>query len=89
MKHNGKVVAIKIGKNTTRETDNAQIEAKFLKRIAANDPEKHRMIRIVESFFFRRHFLIVTEMLDVNLYEYIKQRSYKGLEREQLRRVAT
>lgn len=58
-------------------------------RIAANDPDKHRMIRIVESFFFRRHFLIVTEMLDINLYEFIKKRSYKGMQREQLRRVAT
>ena len=89
MKHIGKMVAIKIGKSLKSDIDNAQIESKFLMRIGSKDPDKHRMIRILDSFFFRRHFLIVTEVLDMNLYEYIKGQQYRGMERGQLRRVAT
>ena len=89
MKHIGKMVAIKIGKSSKSDIDNAQIESKFLMRIGSKDPDKHRMIRILDSFFFRRHFLIVTEVLDMNLYEYIKGQQYRGMERGQLRRVAT
>ena len=82
MKHIGKMVAIKVGKNTKTDIDNAQIESKFLMRIGAKEPDKHRMIRTYESFFFRKHYLIVTEVLDMNLYEYIKGRQYQGMEKE-------
>ena len=89
MKYVGKVVAIKIGKNSKSDIDNAQIESRFLQKIGSQDPDKHRIIKIVDSLFFRRHYLIVTEVLDINLYEYLKGRNYVGMEKELLRKVAT
>ena len=79
MKENGRIVAIKISKNTKQDTENAQIEAKILERLSRDEPDKHRLIKIYDSFFFRRHFLIVTEMLDINLFSYTKKPTFEGM----------
>lgn len=73
MKCDGRVVAIKISKAERSETDNAEIEAKLLRRIARKEPAKHNLIEVFDSFMFRHHFCIVTELCDINLYSYITQ----------------
>ena len=73
MKDHGKEVAIKISKNSENDTSNAQLETRFLSKILASEPDKHRLLKIYDSFFFRQHYLIVTEMLDIDLYSYIKR----------------
>ena len=72
MKDCGKALAIKISKSKKQETDNARVEAKLLKRILGKDPDKHHIVKMFDSFYFRRHFIIVFELLDMNLYRYIK-----------------
>ncbi len=71
MKEAGRLVAIKISKNETGETENAQIEAKILMRIHAREPDKHGLVKIASRFFFRKHYFIVTEILDINLYQFL------------------
>ena len=38
-----------------------------------------------DSFYFRRHFIIVFELLDLNLYKYIKQPGFRGMNKDLLR----
>jgi len=68
MKENGRMVAIKISKAEQSETENAQIEAKFLTKIANRNPDRYSLVKAYDRFFFRHHFFIVTELLDINLY---------------------
>ena len=41
-----------------------------------------------DSFYFRRHFLIVTEMMDLNLYSYLKQNNFKAVNTALLKRIS-
>ena len=63
---------MKLSKNRKQETDNAMVEAKILKRILGKDPDKYGIVKMSDSFPFRRHYVIVFELLDMNLYKYIK-----------------
>lgn len=51
------------------------------------DPEnKHSMINFVQSFYFRGHLCISTELLGMNLYEFIKAHEFKGFSLRLIRR---
>ncbi|BGP14545.1 serine/threonine protein kinase, CMGC, dual-specificity [Rhodosporidiobolus nylandii] len=78
----GEMVAIKIIRNKKRFHHQALVEIK--------DPdEKHYVIRMVESFTFRGHLCIVTELLSINLYELVKANSFAGFSTTLIRRFAT
>ena len=58
-----------------------------LRRYALQDPdEKHYVIRMVDSFTFRGHLCIVTELLSINLYELVKANSFAGFSTTLIRR---
>jgi dual specificity tyrosine-phosphorylation-regulated kinase 2/3/4 len=53
------------------------------------DPEnKHSMINFTQSFYFRGHLCISTELLGMNLYEFIKAYEFKGFHLTLIRRFA-
>ena len=85
MKDSGRPLAIKLSKNKKKETDNARVEAKLLKRILGKDRDKYGIVKMFDSFYFRRHFCIVFELLDINLYRYIKQPGFRGMNKDLLR----
>jgi len=88
MKERGRSVAVKISKNKKQDIDNASCEAKLLTRINSKDPDKYGIVRMFDSFHFRRHYIIVFELLDMNLYRYIKQPTFRGMNRDLLRQIA-
>ena len=88
MKEGGRSVAVKISKNKKQEVDNAVVEARLLARINSKDPDKYGIVKMLDSFHFRRHYIIVFELLDINLYRYIKQPGFRGMNRDLLRQVA-
>ncbi|PQE19163.1 dual specificity kinase pom1 protein [Rutstroemia sp. NJR-2017a BBW] len=52
-----------------------------------DDPKnKHSMVNFVQSFYFRGHLCISTELLDMNLYELIKSNSFRGFSLKIVRR---
>ena len=53
MKDSGRPLAIKLSKNKKKETDNARVEAKLLKRILGKDPDKCGIVKMFDSFYFR------------------------------------
>ena len=65
------------------------MEAKLLKKILGKNPDKWGIVRMYESFFFRHHFIIVFELLDINMYKYIKQPDFRGMDKGLLRTLAT
>jgi len=69
--------ALKILRNKKRLYKQGLIENKILEILRENDPEdKKNIIRVRESFVFRKHLILVFEMLSMNLYEFIKMNNF-------------
>ncbi|GEM06822.1 dual-specificity tyrosine-(Y)-phosphorylation regulated kinase [Rhodotorula toruloides] len=83
----GDMVAVKIIRNKKRFHHQALVEIKVLGNLVKWDPdEKHYVIRMVDSFTFRGHLCIVTELLSINLYELVKANSFAGFSTTLIRR---
>ena len=65
------------------------IESKILFRILSKKGQNFNLLKIYDAFTFRRHFFIVTEMMDINLYDYSKLLNFKPIAKDLLRRIAT
>ena len=82
-------IALKIIKNTKSLSTQAEIEIKILNLINENDPQKnYHLVRIKDSFIFRGHVCIVTELLGVNLYELQKSKSFSSFPSTIIKRYA-
>lgn len=65
------------------------IEAGILQTLKEKDPEdKRNVVRIIDSFVFRKHLVISFEMLSINLYEFIKLNNFQGVSESLVRRFA-
>lgn len=89
--HKNKVmVAIKILKNKKKLFVQGQVEVKILETLRDNDPEdKKNVVRILDNFVFRKHLIISFEILNINLYQFIKANNFKGVSSSLVRRFAT
>ncbi|KAF9405928.1 hypothetical protein BGZ94_003314, partial [Podila epigama] len=86
----GEYVAIKIIRNKMRFHCQAMVEVKILGCLTKWDPEdKHNLIRMTDSFYFRNHLCIATELLSINLYEFIKSNSFNGSSLGLIKRFCT
>lgn len=55
---------MKISRNKKFDVDNAEVEFKILKTLKEKDPtDKHGIVRIMDSFHFRKHVVLVFELL--------------------------
>jgi len=71
------IVALKILRNKKRLYKQGCIEAGILEKLKASDPEdKKNIVRILETFVFRKHLVLSFEMLSMNLYEFIKMNNF-------------
>jgi dual specificity tyrosine-phosphorylation-regulated kinase 2/3/4 len=83
----GGLVAIKIIRNKKRFHQQALVEVNILKKIREWDPHDHySMVSFVQSFYFRGHLCISTELLGMNLYEFIKVHDFRGFSLKLIRR---
>ncbi|CAK7262896.1 serine/threonine protein kinase, CMGC, dual-specificity [Sporothrix epigloea] len=75
----GVLVAVKIIRNKKRFHQQALVEVNILQKLREWDPNnQHSMVNFTHSFYFRGHLCISTELLDMNLYEFIKANSFRG-----------
>ncbi|EED19728.1 protein kinase, putative [Talaromyces stipitatus ATCC 10500] len=75
----GQLVAVKIIRNKKRFHQQALVEVNILQKLKEWDPHrKHSVINFTQSFYFRGHLCISTELLGMNLYEFIKAHNFKG-----------
>ncbi|KAK4153203.1 hypothetical protein C8A00DRAFT_34041 [Chaetomidium leptoderma] len=83
----GVLVAVKIIRNKKRFHQQALVEVNILQKLREWDPQnKHSMVNFTHSFYFRGHLCISTELLDMNLYEFIKSNAFRGFSLKMIRR---
>ncbi|KAK3325229.1 hypothetical protein B0H66DRAFT_547738 [Apodospora peruviana] len=83
----GVLVAVKIIRNKKRFHQQALVEVNILKKLREWDPKnKYSMVNFTHSFYFRSHLCISTELLDMNLYEFIKSNAFRGFSLKLIRR---
>ena len=83
----GLLVAIKIIRNKKRFHQQALVEVDILKKLKEWDPrKKHNVVNFDQSFYFRGHLCISTDLLDMNLYEFIKIHDFRGFSLKLIRR---
>ncbi|CAO3571170.1 unnamed protein product [Mortierella alpina] len=86
----GEYVAIKIIRNKKRFHCQAIVEVKILDNLNKWDPDaKHNLIRMTDNFYFRNHLCIASELLSINLYEFIKSNSFQGFSLGLIKRFCT
>ncbi|KAJ9651572.1 serine/threonine protein kinase, CMGC, dual-specificity [Neophaeococcomyces mojaviensis] len=83
----GLLVAIKIIRNKKRFHQQALVEVDILQKLKEWDPhKKHNVVNFDQSFYFREHLCISTDLLDMNLYEFIKIHDFRGFSLKLIRR---
>lgn len=82
-------VALKILKNQKRLHKQGLIEAGILQSLKERDPDdKRNIVRIIDSFVFRKHLIMTFEVLQMNLYDFLKRNNFAGVSESLVRRFA-
>lgn len=73
-------VAIKIVKNLPAFHSQGLVEVKLLQTLNSKyDSDVYPMVRMLDNFIFRNHLCLIFELLNVSLYELIRQNQFRGL----------
>lgn len=73
------IVAIKILKKHPSYARQGQIEVSILTRLSMENAEEHNFVRAFECFQHKNHTCLVFEMLQQNLYDFLKQNKFTPL----------
>ncbi|XP_027693534.1 homeodomain-interacting protein kinase 3 isoform X6 [Vombatus ursinus] len=73
------IVAIKILKNHPSYARQGQIEVSILSRLSTENADEFNFVRAYECFQHRNHTCLVFEMLEQNLYDFLKQNKFSPL----------
>jgi RIO-like serine/threonine protein kinase len=78
-KRSNEIVAIKILKNHPSYARQGQIEVSILSRLAQENADEYNLVRAYEVFQHKNHTCLVFEMLEQNLYDFLKQNKFSPL----------
>ncbi|XP_026991092.2 homeodomain-interacting protein kinase 3a isoform X1 [Tachysurus fulvidraco] len=81
------IVAVKILKNHPSYARQGQIEVGILARLSSENGNEHNLVRAFECFQHRNHTCLVFEMLEQNLYDFLKQNKFSPLPLKVIRAV--
>ncbi|XP_043928829.1 homeodomain-interacting protein kinase 1 isoform X3 [Protopterus annectens] len=73
------IVAIKILKNHPSYARQGQIEVSILSRLSSENADEYNFVRSYECFQHKNHTCLVFEMLEQNLYDFLKQNKFSPL----------
>ena len=73
------IVAIKILKNHPSYARQGQIEVSILQRLSQENADDYNFVRAFECFLHKNHTCLVFEMLEQNLYDFLKQNKFQPL----------
>lgn len=73
------IVAIKILKNHPSYARQGQIEVSILQRLSQESADDYNFVRAYECFTHKNHTCLVFEMLEQNLYDFIKRNKFSPL----------
>nr|CCA30066.1 hypothetical protein NCLIV_069610 [Neospora caninum Liverpool]CEL71305.1 TPA: hypothetical protein BN1204_069610 [Neospora caninum Liverpool] len=76
----GECVALKIVRNKKHFHVQGCVEVRTLQKLLQSDKDdKGNVIHMKEHFLFRNHLIITFELLNMNLYEFLKRNMFRGL----------
>jgi hypothetical protein len=78
-KRTNEIVAIKILKNHPSYARQGQIEVGILSRLGQENADEYNLVRAYEVFQHKSHTCLVFEMLEQNLYDFLKQNKFSPL----------
>jgi len=78
-KGTNEIVAIKILKNHPSYARQGQIEVSILHRLMQESSDEFNFVRAYECFTHKNHTCLVFEMLEQNLYDFLKQNKFQPL----------
>ncbi|XP_077994181.1 homeodomain-interacting protein kinase 1-like isoform X2 [Glandiceps talaboti] len=81
------IVAIKILKNHPSYARQGQIEVSILARLSAENADEFNFVRAYECFQHKNHTCLVFEMLEQNLYDFLKQSKFSPMPLKYIRPV--
>lgn len=81
------MVAIKILKNHPSYVRQGQVEISILRRLTAENSEAYNFVRALEHFQHKGHTCLVFEMLQQNLYDYLKQSKFSPMPLRRIRPI--
>ena len=80
-KGTGRQAAVKVIKNHPAYFHQAHVEIGILHMLntKCDESDQHHIVRMLDHFVHRSHLCIVFEVLNVNLYELLRQNNFRGL----------
>ena len=80
-KGTGKSTAVKVIKNHPAYFHQAHVEIGILHMLntKCDERDEHHIVRMLDHFVHRSHLCIVFEVLNINLYELLRQNNFRGL----------
>lgn len=87
-KSNNQYVAIKILKNQPNYARQGQIEIQILQTLSHEDTEACNIVRAFECFPHKSHMCLVFELLEQNLYDFVKQNKFVPMSLKEIRPIA-
>lgn len=86
-KGTNEIVAIKILKNHPSYARQGQIEVSILSRLSQENADEFNFVRAHECFQHKNHTCLVFEMLEQNLYDFLKQNKFSPLPLKYIRPI--
>ena len=86
-KDSNEVVAMKVLKNTPSYAKQGQMEVDVLTKLCSFSAEEGNFVRAYESFQHRGHICIVFELLQINLYDYLKRTRFEPMPLKYIRPI--
>ncbi|KAK2149248.1 hypothetical protein LSH36_459g01005 [Paralvinella palmiformis] len=86
-KGTNEIVAIKILKNHPSYARQGQIEVGILSRLSQESADDYNFVRAFECFQHKSHTCLVFEMLEQNLYDFLKQNKFQPLPLKYIRPI--
>ncbi|KAL5960509.1 Homeodomain-interacting protein kinase 3 [Taenia solium] len=83
-----RIVAIKILKNHPSYLRQGNVEVQILQKLSRHDTEAHNIVRAIEFFQHRSHICLVFELLEQNLYEFLRSNNFRPLDLREIRPIA-
>lgn len=86
-KGTNEIVAIKILKNHPSYARQGQIEVSILSQLSRENADDYNFVRAYECFQHKNHTCLVFEMLEQNLYDFLKQNKFAPLPLKYIRPI--
>lgn len=86
-KGTNEIVAVKILKKHPSYARQGKIEVDILSQLAQVDSEEYNFVRAFECFNHKNHTCLVFEMLEQNLYDFLKSKQFEPLSLHSIRPI--